>query len=61
MPNGVLVLTLAIDHSMDLMTVLEYEVMGWGKDEESWGMRKKEVVWGETGRSGLWLRIDDLL
>lgn len=56
-PNGVLVLTLAVDTQDDR---LEYEVMGWGKDEESWGI-EKGIVWGRPDDQGTWMRIDDLL
>lgn len=56
-PNGVLVLTLAVDTQDDR---LEYEVLGWGKDEESWGI-EKGIIWGKPDDQGTWMRIDDLL
>jgi phage terminase large subunit GpA-like protein len=56
-PNDALVLTLAVDTQDDR---LEYEVIGWGRDEESWGI-EKGIVWGKPDDPSTWTRMDDLL
>jgi len=57
LPNGVLVLTMAVDTQDDR---LEYEVVGWGRDEESWGI-EKGVAWGKPDDTETWQMIDDRL
>ncbi len=49
-PDGVLLLTAAIDVQDDR---LEMEVMGWGLDGENWGI-EYNVVHGDTAQSQVW-------
>lgn len=55
LPNGVLILTMAVDTQNDR---LEYEVVGWGKEEESWGI-EKGVIWGKPDNPQTWRELDD--
>ena len=57
LPDGVLLLTMAVDTQDDR---LEYEVVGWGHGEESWGI-EKGVVWGKPDDKGTWFEFDDKL
>lgn len=57
LPEGVLILTAAVDTQDDR---LEYEVMGWGRDEESWGI-EKGIIWGKPDEPGTWEMLDDKL
>lgn len=57
LPDGVLFLTAAVD-VQDRW--LEYEIVGWGKGEESWGI-KHGVIMGSPGRKETWQNIDDIL
>lgn len=57
LPDGVLFLTAAVD-TQDRW--LEYEVVGWGKGEESWGIRHG-VVMGVPDRAETWQGIHDIL
>lgn len=57
LPEGVLVLTCAVDTQDDR---LEYEVMGWGRDEESWGI-EKGIIWGKPDDKTTWQQLDDKL
>ena len=56
-PSGVLVLTMGIDTQDNR---LEYEVVGWGRDEQSWGITKG-VIPGRADAPEVWQEIDDLL
>lgn len=58
LPDGVLVVTLAVDTQDNR---LEYEVCGWGRGEERWGI-KKGVLLGvpETG-GAVWGALDELI
>ena len=56
-PTGVLLLTMAIDTQDNR---LEYEVVGWGRDEESWGI-SKGVIPGRADAPGVWEEVDNLL
>ncbi|MGG1391945.1 phage terminase large subunit family protein [Brevibacillus brevis] len=55
LPNGVLILTMAVDTQNDR---LEYEVVGWGKEEESWGI-EKGIIWGNPDNPQTWRELDD--
>jgi len=57
LPDGVLILTLAADTQDDR---LEYEVIGWGHGEESWGI-EKGVIWGKPDDKSTWQLLDDKL
>lgn len=57
LPEGVLVLTCGVDTQDDR---LEYEVVGWGHYDESWGI-KKGLIWGDPNEDAVWLRLDDVV
>lgn len=57
LPEGVLVLTCGVDTQDDR---LEYEVVGWGRYWESWGI-KKGVIYGDPNEDAVWLRLDDVI
>ncbi len=57
LPEGVLILTLAADTQDDR---LEYEVIGWGHGEESWGI-EKGIIWGKPDDKSTWQQLDDKL
>lgn len=57
LPDGVLLLTAAVDTQDDR---LEYEISGWGRDEESWGI-EKGIIWGKPDEAGTWTELDDKL
>jgi len=54
-PEGVLVVTLAVDVQGDR---LELEFKGWGMGEECWGLGYHKL-YGDPGRDELWARLDD--
>jgi len=56
-PSGVLILTMGVDTQDNR---LEYEVVGWGRDEQSWGI-EKGVIPGRADESKVWEGLDDLL
>lgn len=56
-PNGVLVITIGIDTQDNR---LEYEVKGWGRGEESWGIQYG-VIPGRADDEGTWEMVDALL
>lgn len=56
-PPGVLVLTMAIDTQDDR---LEYEVVGWNRIEESWGI-SKGIIPGRADDDATWEEVDLLL
>lgn len=56
-PDGVLVLTMGVDTQDNR---LEYEVVGWGREEESWGI-SRGVIPGRPDAPGVWEEIDELL
>lgn len=56
-PTGVLVLTMGIDTQDNR---LEYEVVGWDKEEQSWGI-SRGVIPGRADSPGVWEEIDSLL
>lgn len=57
LPDGVLVLTCGVDTQDDR---LEYEVVGWGRYGESWGI-KKGMIMGDPNDDGPWGRLDDVI
>lgn len=57
MPTGVLVLTMGIDTQDNR---LEYEVVGWDRNEQSWGI-EKGVIPGRADAPGVWEEVDELL
>ena len=57
LPEGVLVLTCGVDTQDDR---LEYEVVGWGRFMESWGI-KKGVIMGDPNDDAVWQRLDDVI
>ena len=57
MPREVCILTASVDVQRNR---LEYEVKGWGKDEESWGIRKG-VLDGDTELDEVWAELDKTL
>ena len=56
-PKDVLVLTCGVDVQDNR---LEYEIVGWGRDYQSWGI-KYGVIMGDTGGSEVWKQLDDVL
>ena len=57
LPDGVLFLSAAVD-TQDRW--LEYEIVGWGRGEESWGI-KHGIVMGRPDSAEPWQVIDDIL
>ncbi len=56
-PNGVLVITIGVDTQDDRF---EYEVKGWGRDEESWGIQYG-VIPGRPDDESTWELLDDVI
>jgi phage terminase large subunit GpA-like protein len=57
LPDGVLLLTAAVDVQD---TYLAYDITGWGKARESWGIESGEFQGDpRSPTSGVWDRIDD--
>ena len=56
-PDGVLILTAAVD-VQDAR--LEYEICGWGIDEECWGIRK-DIIIGKPSVARVWELLDEVL
>jgi phage terminase large subunit GpA-like protein len=56
-PDGVLLITGAVDVQDDR---LEYELAGWGEEEEYWGLLRG-VVWGDPGSPSTWEPITDII
>ena len=56
-PQNVLVLTCGVDVQDNR---LEYEIVGWGKDFQSWGI-KYGVLMGDTGKPDVWKMLDDAI
>ena len=57
LPEGVLLLTAGVDVQADR---LECEVVGWGVDEESWGVEYK-VIYGDPSQAHVWNDLDEHL
>lgn len=56
-PSGVLVMTMGVDTQDNR---LEYEVVGWGRDEQSWGIAHG-VIPGRADAPETWAEVDELL
>ncbi len=56
-PDGVLVLTAAVDVQKDRF---EVEVVGWGVGKESWGIRYQKI-YGDTKKEKVWEDLDAFL
>lgn len=56
-PDGVLVVTMAVDVQDDR---LEYEIVGWGLEDETWSLRY-DVIHGDPGTPEVWQELDDVL
>lgn len=56
-PTGVLVLTMGVDTQDNR---LEYEVVGWDREEQSWGIQRG-IIPGRPDAPGVWEEIDSLL
>ena len=56
-PTGVLLLTMGIDTQDNR---LEYEVVGWDKDGQSWGINRG-IIPGRADAQGVWEEVDNLL
>ena len=56
-PDGVLVLTAAVDVQKDRF---EAEVVGWGVGKESWGIRYQKI-YGDTKEEKVWADLDAFL
>jgi phage terminase large subunit GpA-like protein len=56
-PKGVLLLTAGVDVQDDR---LEMEVVGWGKEKESWGI-SYQVFYGDPKQEAVWLQLDQYL
>lgn len=56
-PNGVIVITIGIDTQDNR---LEYEVVGWGREEESWGIQYG-VIPGRADEESTWEQVDELI
>lgn len=57
LPQGVLCLTCGVDTQDDR---LEYEVVGWGKNGESWGIKKGYIMIAPD-LPETWKRLDDVI
>jgi phage terminase large subunit GpA-like protein len=57
LPDGVLMLTAAVD-TQD--TRIEYEICGWGENEECWGIEKGAVL-GVPDQQSVWGKLDEVL
>ena len=56
-PTGVLLLTMGIDTQDNR---LEYEIVGWDRNEQSWGI-EYGIIPGRADAEGVWEEIDRLL
>jgi len=57
LPDGVLLLTAAVDVQDDR---LEYEIVGWGKGEQSWGI-EYGIILGKPDQQSTWDSLDGKL
>ena len=56
-PSGVLLLTMGIDTQDNR---LEYEIVGWDRNEQSWGIQYG-IIPGRADSPGVWQEIDSIL
>jgi phage terminase large subunit GpA-like protein len=54
LPAGVVLLTAGVDTQDDR---LEYEIVGWGRDEESWSIEHR-TIWGDPAGPEVWKALD---
>lgn len=54
LPPGVVMLTVGVDTQDDR---LEYELVGWGREEESWSIEHR-VIWGDPAGPDVWRALD---
>jgi phage terminase large subunit GpA-like protein len=57
LPDGILILTCGVDVQGDR---LEYEIVGWGKGEESWGL-KRGFILSDPEMQITWDALDEIL
>lgn len=57
LPDGVALITAGIDTQDDR---LELEIVGWGKNEESWSLAY-HVLWGDPAKPDVWAQLDRIL
>jgi phage terminase large subunit GpA-like protein len=57
LPDGVLILTCGVDTQDDR---LEYEIVGWGRGEQSWGV-KYGIILGKPDQEKVWNDLSDIL
>lgn len=57
LPDGVLILTAAVDTQDNR---LEYEIVGWGENEECWGI-KKDIILGAPDTPAVWEQLNEQL
>lgn len=57
LPEDVLLLTAGVDVQDDR---LEYEVVGWGKGEETWSIEYR-AIYGDPSTAELWMQLDEVL
>ncbi len=57
LPEGVLCLTCGVDTQDDR---LEYEVVGYGMDRQSWGI-EKGIIFGKPSDEEVWERLDGII
>lgn len=57
LPDGVALITAGIDTQDDR---LEMEIVGWGRDEESWSLGY-HVLWGDPSKPDVWKELERLL
>ena len=57
LPEGVALITAGIDTQDDR---LELEIVGWGKDDESWSLGF-HVLWGDPANPDVWKELDQIL
>lgn len=59
-PEGALVLTAGVDVQTEGVGRIEYEVVGWGEGEESWGI-EYGVISGDPDQEYTWKELDERL
>jgi phage terminase large subunit GpA-like protein len=57
LPSGIVVLTAGVDVQDDR---IEMEVVGWGRDEESWSVDYR-VLWGDPSGPAVWQELEKTL
>ena len=57
LPDGVALITAGVDTQDDR---LELEIVGWGKNEESWSLAY-HVLWGDPAKPEVWAELDRIL